>query len=200
MPRTADKTDIPKRLTEAGYLLFTQQGYNATGIQQIADQAGVPKGSFYNHFDSKEAFAAAILSHYAQWMAQAWDTCMADAPAEPLEAIRHVFARFIQHHADTDCQGCLAGNLAAEVSESSALCRKVLQGSMRDWRDRLAELIAQAQTRQQVRCDLSAQALSTAFWDAWQGALLRTKIEHSTEPLAHAVQMMLDHFFAPAAR
>ncbi|MEN9453198.1 MAG: hypothetical protein RLZZ369_2257, partial [Pseudomonadota bacterium] len=44
MARTADKTDIPKRLAEAGYTLFTRLGYNATGIQQITDQAGVPKG------------------------------------------------------------------------------------------------------------------------------------------------------------
>ena len=58
MARTADKTDIPRRLTAAGHELFTRCGYHATGIQQITDQAGVPKGSFYNHFDSKEAFAA----------------------------------------------------------------------------------------------------------------------------------------------
>lgn len=197
MPRTADKTDIPNRLTEAGYLLFTKHGYNATGIQQIADQAGVPKGSFYNHFDSKEAFAAAIIDHYTAWVGQAWDACMADAPADPLAAIEHVFGRFIRHHADTQCQGCLVGNFAAEVSESSALCRDVLRNSMRSWRDRLAELIEQAQQRGQVRADISAVDLSTFFWDAWEGALLRMKIEHATEPLQHTVRLVLHHFLRP---
>ncbi len=60
MPRTADKTDIPQRLTQAGRDLFSRQGYNATGIQQITDQAGVPKGSFYHYFASKEAFGLAL--------------------------------------------------------------------------------------------------------------------------------------------
>ena len=64
MARTADKTDIPKRLAKAGYELFNQHGYNATGIQQITDAAGVPKGSFYAYFPSKEALAVAILEHY----------------------------------------------------------------------------------------------------------------------------------------
>lgn len=197
MPRTADKTDIPNRLTEAGYLLFTKHGYNATGIQQIADQAGVPKGSFYNHFDSKEAFAAAIVSHYTKWVGQAWDTCMADAPAEPLAAIRHVFARFIQHHENTECQGCLVGNFAAEVTESSTLCREMLSESARDWRQRLSTLVRQAQDAGAVRSDVSADQVSAFLWDAWEGALLRMKIEHSPEPLKQTVSLVLDHFLRP---
>ena len=64
MPRTADKTDIPLRLTQAGRDLFSRQGYNATGIQAITDHAGVPKGSFYHYFASKEAFGAALLDAY----------------------------------------------------------------------------------------------------------------------------------------
>ena len=61
MARTPGKTDIPDKLLAAGRELFSQQGYNATGIQQITDLAGVPKGSFYNNIDSKEAFAAAHI-------------------------------------------------------------------------------------------------------------------------------------------
>ena len=64
MARTADKTDIPRRLTAAGHELFTRCGYHATGIQQITDQAGVPKGSFYYYFRSKEAFGVALLERY----------------------------------------------------------------------------------------------------------------------------------------
>lgn len=191
MPRTADKTDIPNRLTEAGYLLFTKHGYNATGIQQIADQAGVPKGSFYNHFDSKEAFAAAIIGNYTQWVGQAWDACMADAPADPLAAIDHIFARFIRHHEDTGCQGCLVGNFAAEVTESSAMCRQVLSDSMRDWRRRLGNLISAAQDAGSVRRDIAPEQLAAFLWDAWEGALLRMKIEHSSAPLKQTVQLVL---------
>jgi TetR/AcrR family transcriptional repressor of nem operon len=197
MPRTSDKTDIPNRLTEAGYLLFTKHGYNATGIQQITDQAGVPKGSFYNHFDSKEAFAARIIGNYTKWVGQAWDGCMADAPADPLATMHHIFARFIQHHEDTGCQGCLVGNFAAEVTESSAMCRDVLSASMGDWRQRLSGLIRQAQEAGSVRADLDADQLSAFFWDAWEGALLRMKIEQSSEPLKQTVRLVLDHLLRP---
>lgn len=198
MPRTADPTDIPRRLTDAGYLLFNRHGYNATGIQQITDQAGVPKGSFYNHFGSKEAFAAQIIRHYADWVDQAWDQCLADAPPDALGAIRHTFARFVEHHARTECQGCLVGNFAAEVAESSTACRDVLQTSLDAWRVRLAHLIERAQAEGSIRHDLPARALSLLFWDAWEGALLRMKIERHTGPLSDTVALLLDALLAPA--
>lgn len=197
MPRTADPTDIPRRLTEAGYLLFNRHGYNATGIQQITDQAGVPKGSFYNHFDSKEAFATQIIRHYTDWVDEAWELCLADAPPDTLGAIRHAFARFIEHHASTQCQGCLVGNFAAEVTESSPACRDVLHTSLQAWRQRLAGLLERAQTEGSVRRDLPAATLSLLFWDAWEGALLRMKIERHTGLLSDTVAVLLDVLLAP---
>lgn len=201
MARTADKTDIPNRLTEAGYQLFTRLGYNATGIQQITDQAGVPKGSFYNHFDSKDAFAAVIIRQYADWVGAAWDSCVQDAPAQPeddpLAVMRYIFDRFVLHHEQAACPGCLVGNFAAEVAESSPACRAVLDSAMRQWRDRLAGLIQLAQDQGQIRSDRPAQQLSAFFWDAWEGALLRMKVEHVSQPLKDTVELMLDCFFRP---
>lgn len=197
MARTADKTDIPRRLTEAGYLLFTKDGYHATGIQQITDQAGVPKGSFYNHFASKEAFAAEIIRHYGEWVTRAWAQCLTDAPAEPLPAIEYIFQRFIARHAATGCQGCLVGNFAAEVAESSLLCREVLDAALADWRERLAQLLSQAQQAGTVRRDIAPLALSTFFWDAWEGALLRMKVEHSTRPLEDTVHLLVHTLLRP---
>lgn len=197
MARTADKTDIPRRLTEAGYLLFTKDGYHATGIQQITDQAGVPKGSFYNHFASKEAFAAEIIRHYGEWVTRAWEQCLADAPTEPLPAIEYIFQRFIARHAATGCQGCLVGNFAAEVAESSLMCREVLDAALADWRERLAQLLSQAQQAGTVRRDITPLALSTFFWDAWEGAMLRMKVEHSTRPLEETVHLLVHTLLRP---
>ena len=197
MPRTADKTDIPQRLTAAGFALFNQHGYNATGIQQITDRAGVPKGSFYNHFESKEAFAAQIIRNYADWVGQAWARCMADAPASPLAAIRHVFEQFIAHHAQTGCQGCLVGNFAAEVVDASEHCRGVLGDVMQDWRARLALLIGRAQDAGEIRRDIDADTLAAFFWDAWEGALLRTKVDHDVGALRQMLGLLLDHLLRP---
>jgi TetR/AcrR family transcriptional repressor of nem operon len=200
MPRTADPTDIPRRLTEAGYALFQQAGYNATGIAQITDRAGVPKGSFYNHFDSKETFAAAILRHYADRIETAWSEALASAPGQPpspMGTVAHIFQTFAQHHARTQCQGCLVGNFSGEMVRASPLCAQVIDDILLTWRQRLAELIAQAQTAGQARTDLDALTLSALFWDVWEGALLRAKIAGHTGPLQDTLTLMLDKVLAP---
>lgn len=200
MPRTADPTDIPERLLEAGLELFLRQGYNGTGIQQITDRAGVPKGSFYNHFESKEAFAAAIVDRYAEYSERSWARMMKTAPSEPMAAIRHVFAAMTDHHARaTKPTGCLIGNFAAEIAAASECCRERLLAAQIAWRKRLAILIDAGQASGAIRDDLQPMALSALTWSVWEGALLRMKVEGSVTPLRESIALMLDDVYAPGA-
>ncbi|WP_119964832.1 TetR/AcrR family transcriptional regulator [Simplicispira lacusdiani] len=201
MPRTADKTDIPHRLTQAGRDLFSRQGYNATGIQQITDHAGVPKGSFYNHFESKEVFAVAIIEQYAEHLQHSWEAMMAAAPAQPMAAIRYVFDQMIAYHERKELQaGCLVGNFAAEMALASDACRQGLLQAQLAWRERLAGMIERAQAAGEVRADLPAPVLSALAWDTWEGALLRMKLEKTTAPLQTSMALVLNHLFQPADR
>lgn len=202
MARTADPTDIPRRLAAAGYALFNEAGYNATGISQITERAGVPKGSFYNHYGSKEAFAASIVQLYAGMVDEAWSEAEATARAAgqhtPLALIRSVFGAFAAHHAARDCSGCLVGNFAGEIARASPLCQQALDDTLRAWRQRLAALIAQAQAAGEARTDLDAHTLADLFWDTWEGALLRAKIAGHIAPLTDTLRLMLTKVLSPA--
>ncbi|AKJ30834.1 TetR family transcriptional regulator [Caldimonas brevitalea] len=183
----------------AGRELFSRCGYNATGIQQITDDAGVPKGSFYNHFESKEAFAAAIIDQYAAETRQAWSRMMERAPAQPVAAISYAFEQMIAHNErSATWTGCLIGNFAAEVADSSELCRQRLAVAMRGWRTMLTPLIRKAQTLGEVRDDADPSQLSALVWDAWEGALLRTKLERSAAPLRECFDLILNCLLRPS--
>lgn len=199
MARTAGKTNVPDQLIAAGRELFSHYGYNATGIQQITDLAGVPKGSFYNHFESKEVFAAAIIDQYAEQLRQTWKTMMSAAPPKPLAAISYAFSQMISHNERaTSWKGCLVGNFAAEMAESSELCRQRLAVAMKGWRTSLASLIRDAQASGEVRRDMDAALLASFIWDVWEGALLRMKVEQSVTPLRASIDLMLNRFLRPA--
>lgn len=60
------KPNVRERLLDAGVEAFHRRGFNGCGVQEITEAAGVPKGSFYNHFASKEALGAAVLDRYWQ--------------------------------------------------------------------------------------------------------------------------------------
>lgn len=198
MPRTSDPGEIPERLLVAGLELFLRQGYNATGIQQITERAGVPKGSFYNHFASKEAFGAAIVDRYAASSQSSWTRMMQGAPAEPMAAIRHVFAAMLRHHARSgESSGCLIGNFAAEIAGASELCRERLLAAQLAWRERLADLIRAGQASREIRDDIDAIALSALTWSVWEGALLRMKVEGSVKPLRESMELVLGHLYLP---
>jgi TetR/AcrR family transcriptional repressor of nem operon len=198
MARIAGKTNVPNQLLDAGRELFLTHGYNATGIQQITDLAGVPKGSFYNHFDSKETFAAMIIDQYAEGLRKNWAEMISSAPPGPLDAIRHVFGQLIAKHESDACwKGCLVGNFAAEMAEASELCRQRLGAAMKGWRSALAKMVGAAQEAGEVRQDMDAAVLAGLIWDVWEGAILRMKVEQSTIPLRQSTDLVLNHLLRP---
>lgn len=200
MARIKHPEDVRLKLLETGLTLFSHQGYNGTGIKEIADAANMPKGSFYNYFASKEEFGAATIQYYGELVASAWAEYFVDAPREPLAALRHGVAKMVSYHEQCEVKcGCLFGNFAAELAESSDACRLALRGVVGAWRAHFADHLRRAQAEGAVRTDITAEALADFFWNAWEGALLRMKIEHSIAPLRACVDLMFDRFFVPHA-
>jgi TetR/AcrR family transcriptional repressor of nem operon len=193
--------DFREKLLEAGVSLFAKTGYHGTGVKDIVEHAGVPKGSFYNYFESKEAFAAAILHHYADEQAAEWrqysrEVEAAAAAADPLLALRMIYERIVaDYEACDDRSGCLLGNFAGEIAQSSELCRDAARHTVNEWRGGFADYLRRGQQYGSVRQDLAADAMADLFWNAWEGSLLRMKLEHSVEPLELCVHLMLDLFF-----
>jgi TetR/AcrR family transcriptional repressor of nem operon len=188
---------IQERLLDVGVAIFAKQGYHGSGIKEIVEAAGVPKGSFYNYFSSKEEFAAAIIRHYAAGYWCEWSIFFASGPEDdPLAALRYSFEMMIAKHKECEVKiGCVVGNLAAEISESSELCRNVMQSVISEWRERFSKYVRMAQEQGTVRSDMTAEELADIFCNAWEGSLLRMKIENSTEPLNRCVAIMFDKFF-----
>jgi TetR/AcrR family transcriptional regulator, transcriptional repressor for nem operon len=190
---------VKENLLEVGTTLFCEHGYHGTGIQEIVDAMGVPKGSFYNYFKSKEDFAAEIVKHYADHVSEVWKLLIARGPDDdPFKMLRNVFESMVQ--GQDACRvktGCLIGNLAGELAESSEICRVTLKSVMVNWCDRVAYHLERAQVQGTVRRDIQAVELAQFCWDAWEGSLLRMKIENSTEPIRHCVSLLFDVFLKP---
>ena len=125
MPRPSNP-DVRRRLLAAGLDLVHARGFAASGVKDITDAAGVPKGSFYAYFPSKEAFAAAILEHY--WSdIEARLLPILDADGSAQERITRFFhALADEHEAGDFLLGCLIGKLSLELGGSSEPVRAEL--------------------------------------------------------------------------
>ncbi len=191
MNHSARKSENRRRLLDEGVRLLLHQGYHASGLQEILARAGVPKGSFYHYFPSKEAFGAAVIAHYIEPFIRQLDDWLNRPHQDPVSALRGYFEALITELQANDFQGgCLLGNLMAEIGDTSDTCRRALQQALYRYRDKIAAALHRAQEQGLIGRDRTPEALADFIVDYWQGALLRMKIERSDAPLERFMEQV----------
>ncbi|OBJ38870.1 TetR/AcrR family transcriptional regulator [Mycobacterium colombiense] len=182
MPRPPNP-DVPRRLLAAGLDLVHARGFAASGVKDITDAAGVPKGSFYAYFPSKEAFAAAILEHYwADIEARLVPILGTEGPVRG-RITRFFHALADEHETGNFLLGCLVGNLSLELGGSSDQVRAELVRILDRWDTAIAECVRSGQSGSgEIRADLDAEQLAAQLIEAWEGAALRGKVTRSRGP------------------
>ncbi|MFJ9627242.1 TetR/AcrR family transcriptional regulator [Streptomyces sp. NPDC101175] len=127
-------SDAGEKILAAGRSLFEARGYSALGVAEICRTAGVPKGSFYYFYESKEALALAVVDEHWAEQRREWTRVLSAAggDAEPLERLRRLCeeteARLrVGQQGRGSVLGCLFGNLSLEMSHRTDAVRARLQ-------------------------------------------------------------------------
>jgi TetR/AcrR family transcriptional repressor of nem operon len=172
------KPSVRERLLDAAVEAVRQRGYNACGVQDIADAAGVPKGSFYNHFESKEALGAAVVEQYWQRGACSSLRVLSDESLPPIERLHRYFDTLAANMADRNYKcGCLIGNLSAELADQSRLVCDRLSAIYAGWTRSIETCLREAQAAGEIGADRDPAALAAFLVNAWEGAMLRAKVD-----------------------
>jgi TetR/AcrR family transcriptional repressor of nem operon len=190
------KPNVKEQLVATSLSLLHSKGFNATSVQDITAAAGVPKGSFYNHFASKEALGLEVLQRYSE-NAAALGAALHDSALPPLERIQQYFRDYIESNValDFNC-GCLLGNFSTELSNQVPAIRDEMQVAFGKSAGVLADVIAAGQRDGSIGKTHAAAELADFVVDAWQGAVLRSKVEHSREPLDRFARVVLGRILA----
>ena len=196
MARPRQSESVRVALLDKGVSSFLRTGYHGTGIKEVLDAVKVPKGSFYNYFESKEAFAVAVVEHYAACFAKKMKDSM-DGASCPVDGLRHLFRRLAKDFEDNGfVGGCLIANLGGEL-EGSEICRNALSEAWTGWSNAVAEALQEGQKEGLIRDDVEATTLAGLLTESWEGAVIRMKIERSTQPLERVIERLLDDYFKP---
>ncbi|HQQ50769.1 MAG TPA: TetR family transcriptional regulator C-terminal domain-containing protein [Spirochaetota bacterium] len=187
----ANKTQ--QLLLKSGAELVYAKGFNNTGIQEILQCAGVPKGSFYFYFKSKEEFGMALIEYYTDMMCSMLRNYLTDASHSPIERIKRFFegsARYYEQHQFEG--GCPIGNLSQEMSCLSEPMRVKLLSALRSMHSVIQQCIKEGQDAGQIDSSLDAGALAVFVFNAWEGSLIDMKVSKSVHPLEICKRMVLD--------
>jgi len=153
-------------------------GYDGIGLNGILEAAGVPKGSFYYFFKSKEAFATAVLEAYEEHFTQMRDTLFTDPAVSPLQRVRNYFEQVEQlHRSEIELGGCLYGVLGQTARARSAAFRQSLSALFARWQMQIEQLLAQAQLAGEVHASINPAEAAAFLIEAYEGALIRMKVD-----------------------
>jgi TetR/AcrR family transcriptional repressor of nem operon len=180
----SDPNETRATLLRSGVEVLTEKGFAATGIDEILRRAGVPKGSFYHYFSSKQDFGEALVAEYDRYFSNKLDRFLLDDSRPPLQRIEAFIEDAAQGMARyAFSRGCLVGNLGQEMGALPEPFRNRISEVFANWQARLASCLELAREQRQIPSSANCAELSQVFWIGWEGAVLRAKLERSDTPL-----------------
>ena len=178
-----------ERILEAGLEVMKAQGYHGTSVNDIVAAAGIPKGSFYNYFQSKEDFAVAAIEQVACTSLKASESALHTGDQSAVARLRNFFS----DQAD-DCGqqgfkvGCFLGNMSQEMADGNEAIRKVVNAALQEQTGLIRSILDQGKAAGEVDTDVDTQMLAEFLFNAWEGALLKMKATKSRAPLEAFIQ------------
>ena len=179
MPRPSNP-EVRRRLLESGLTLIGKQGFAGSGVADITTAAGVPKGSFYQYFDSKQSYAIELLDDYWSAVEEKHAKVLLDDRYAPLDRIaRHFHSIGQDHKQQKYALGCLIGNLGVELAGAGEDAQSKLRQIIKRWATLLSDCLKQAQAAGDLDRKADVEELAAALIESWEGAVMRSKIERS---------------------
>jgi TetR/AcrR family transcriptional repressor of nem operon len=181
--------DMRQHIIDVARLLMTNKGYTAVGLAEVLSTAGVPKGSFYYYFKSKEEFGRALLEEYFSEYLGRVDALMA-RPGTGAERLLAYFNYWTQTQGTDLPEGkCLVVKLGAEVCDLSEDMRGVLEAGTAKIIDRITACVEMGVADGSIHSEGDHEGFAESLYQLWLGASLLVKVSKSTESFDRALTM-----------
>lgn len=188
---TIMKNDYSKsareRILDTAFDLFYRQGYFQTGINQIIDEAGVAKATFYNNFSSKEELCMEYLRTRDRMEIELTKE-MISTIDKPYEKYIKLTSFLIDHMKESNFRGCAFNNMAVEVTEPDNPIRQEVKHHNDSFRSIVRDVVVELKNTNDKYRDIDIDYVVNTYFLICEGALLSSQIYHDTWPLEHAVE------------
>jgi len=171
------------KILSAGVRVVHERGFGGASVRDIVQAAGVPQGSFTNHFASKDAFGVEVLDIYFQQSLALFAETLRNEAIPPLQRLDAFLEANIDRASGAAvCNGCMVGNLAAEASDNDTI-RPCLVRILDEVQAAIADCLRAAVAAGDLRADFECDDVAAFLVSALQGSNLIAKVERSAEPM-----------------
>lgn len=196
MARTANPhPESKEKLLSAAQQLMLEKGFAGTTVDEICEEAGLTKGSFFHYFESKEDITKAAMDRFSTGQMTAIRGAPGHAEADPLKRI-YATLDFIGEMAKDprSPRSCLIGNITQELAETNPELRSECHGHLCATTEMFEKDLAEAKQKYKPRSDIDARSLAEHLVAVIQGSLLIGKAKAEKEKLT--LQKNVRHFKA----
>lgn len=188
LKEAAGKPTARERLLLAGFDLFRRKGYCGTSVDDLCAAAGVTKGAFFHHFDSKEALGAATAAYWGEMTGGLFAGAAYHDPKDPLDRVlAYLDFRAALVAGPPEAFTCVAGTLVQEMHLQSPAIRQACAETIFDHAETLEADIAEMLARYGVNPSISAQSLAQHTQTVLQGGFILAKALGDGEPVIEAI-------------
>jgi TetR/AcrR family transcriptional repressor of nem operon len=186
------------RLVTEGLKSMIINGFDGLSVNSVLDAAGIPKGSFYYFFKSKEEFAVAVLDAYEKHYVELRNLILNDESVSPLRRLQNYFDEVERIHlAETPLGGCLYGVLGQTAGVRSPEFRAKLAVVFTSWEEQLQGLLKQAQSAGEIDPKINTKEAAAFLIDAYEGVLIRMKVNGDTKAFSRFKRFALGSLSTP---
>lgn len=187
------KNSTRESIIKQGAILVHSKGYNNTGLSDILNAAGVPKGSFYFYFKSKDDFGLSLLDFYWEFIQGMIEKYCSDKSIPPLKRLE----KFMDAYQDLFMRmghrgGCPIGNLMQEMSDLNEDFRLKVSDIYSRMKGSMAQLLEEALARGDIPASADTYRTAQFILNSWEGAIMHMKLAKSDEPLELFKQMVFE--------
>lgn len=181
-------TNTRGHILQVGRRLTAQRGYTGVGLSELLAEAGIPKGSFYHYFPSKEAYGCALLKAFVDDYRIRLEATLEHPGMNGRERFLAYFADWHRNQISPDSQDrCLVVKLAAEVSDLSGAMSGILQEGVAHIIERLAATLREGGEDGSIAPVDDPEALAASLYHQWLGASLVASLSRGDAPLVAAM-------------
>ena len=184
-------------IIEKGTELFRKKGYNNVGINEILKACDIPKGSFYNFFETKDDFAVKVIDNYGENSLKMISRALSDHTISPLKRLKDFYQMLIEiNEQDGFDSGCLVTNLSMEVGGFNGTLSDATNRSFRKWVNEIAKCVKEGQEKGEIIDQMPAEDLAEYIHTGLSGAFSRMKVNKDRTYLDKWYSMTFDFISA----
>lgn len=169
--------------------LVERQGFRPTSVNDVLQAAGIKKGTLYYHFPGKDELGLAVLERAANEFMAFLDAALTGPT--PMEALGSFFDAAFERHSRTGfVGGCLWGNTALEMSDSSLAYTELVRKVFEEWIGRVERVIHSGQEAGQIRMDRSANELARLVVAGIEGGIMMSRLTKEDRPFKDCLESL----------